>query len=153
MNGLIVTTPAFEHNGLIPVENTGYGADISPEFHLQGIAENAISIVIIMDDIGHPVKVYNHWTIWNIPVTETIHANIKYGKTVESPGGAIQGRGYGKHRYRGPKPPFNWSHHYQFIFYTLDCFLSLPATSKKAGLKRAMERHILQQAVLIGHYR
>ena len=35
MKELIVTTPAFEHEGLIPIEYTGYGADISPEFNLQ----------------------------------------------------------------------------------------------------------------------
>ena len=31
MKELIVKAPAFEHEGLIPIEHTGYGADISPE--------------------------------------------------------------------------------------------------------------------------
>lgn len=35
MNKLIVTTPAFENEGLIPKEYTGYGDDISPELHLE----------------------------------------------------------------------------------------------------------------------
>jgi len=152
-NVLVVKTPAFEHEGLIPIEHTGYGADISPELHLKNIAENAASIAIVMDDLGHPIPSYNHWIIWNIPVMETIPANIPRGETVAGLSGAIQGRGYGKHRYRGPKPPFNWSHRYQFNVYILDCVLDLPAASRKRGLLKAMEGHILQQAILVGHYR
>ena len=146
-------TPAFEHEGLIPIDYTGYGADISPELNLQNIAENTMSIAVIMDDMGHPIPAYNHWIIWNIPLTETIPAKIPHGKIVEGLPGAIQGRGYGKHRYRGPNPPFNWSHWYRFNVYTLDCMLDLPATSRKRDLLKAMDGHILQQATLVGHYR
>jgi len=150
---LIVTTPAFEHEGLIPMEYTGHGADISPELNLQNLAENAKSIAVIMDDLGHPIPEYNHWIIWNIPLTKTIPANIPQGEVVESLSGAIQGRGYGKHKYRGPKPPFNWSHRYRFTVYTLDCVLDLPASSKKRDLLKAMDGHIIQHAALFGHYR
>ena len=153
MKKLIVTTPAFEHEGLIPIKYTGRGADISPELNLQNLAEHAKSIAVIMDDLGHPIPEYNHWIIWNIPLTETIPANIPQGEVVESLSGAIQGRGYGKHRYRGPKPPFNWSHRYRFAVYTLDCVLDLPASSKKRDLLKAMDGHVLQQAALVGHYR
>ena len=45
-------TPAFEHEGLIPIEYTGYGADISPELNLQNLAENGIfSFVSKANDI------------------------------------------------------------------------------------------------------
>ena len=153
INRLVVKTTAFEHEGLIPIENTGYGADMSPELQLQNIDECAKSIAVIMDDMGHPIPAYNHWVIWNIPVMEIIPANIPPGKTVEMLSGAVQGRGYGKHKYRGPKPPFNWSHRYQFNVYTLDCILDLPASSRKKDLLNAMEGHILQQAILVGRYR
>ena len=138
---------------MIPIEYTGYGDDISPELHLCNIDERAKSITIIMDDMGHPIPAYNHWVIWNIPVRQVIPANIPRGKAVEILSGAVQGRGYGKHRYRGPKPPFNWSHNYQFNIYTLDCKLELPASSRKRDLLKAMNGHILQHAILIGHYR
>lgn len=153
MNGFVVKTPAFENEGLIPKEYTGYGDDISPELHLTGIDEAAKSIVIIMDDMGHPVPDYNHWIIWNIPVMPVIPAHIPHGKTVETLSNAVQGRGYGKHRYRGPKPPFNWSHGYRFRVFTIDCMLDLPGTSRKPALLKAMDGHVLQQAELIGHYR
>ena len=150
---LIVKTPAFDHEGLIPKQYTGYGADISPELQLSNIDERAKSLVIIMDDMGHPIGVYNHWVIWNIPVMQVIPSNIPHGKVVECLSDAIQGRGYGKHRYRGPKPPFNWSHRYQFNVFTIDCILDLPYSTRKRTLIQAMDGHILQQTALIGHYR
>jgi Raf kinase inhibitor-like YbhB/YbcL family protein len=153
MNELIVKTPAFEHEGLIPKQYTGYGADISPEIHLSNIDDRAKSIAIIMDDMGHPIPAYNHWVIWNIPVIQVIPGNIPHGKTVDVLSEAIQGRGYGKHRYRGPKPPFNWSHKYQFNVFILDCTLNLPVASRKRDLINAMDGHIIQQAILVGHYR
>jgi Raf kinase inhibitor-like YbhB/YbcL family protein len=153
MNELIVKSPAFEHEGLIPIEYTGHGDDRSPELRLSGIDEGAVSIAIFMDDLGHPIPPYNHWVIWNIPVMETIPAGIPQGEFVDSLSGAVQGRGYGKHRYRGPKPPFKWSHRYQFNVFVLNCVLDLPSSSRKSDLLKAMEGHILQQAVLIGHYR
>jgi len=153
MKELIVKTPAFEEGGLIPIQHTGYGADISPEMHLSCIDEQAKSIAVMMDDLDHPMPAYNHWIIWNIPVMNIIPANISHGEVVESLSGAVQGLGYGKHRYRGPKPPFNWSHRYQFNVFILDRSLDLPAKSRKRDLIKAMEGHILQQAALIGHYR
>lgn len=153
MEELIVKAPAFEHEGLIPKLYTGHGIDISPELHLSNINERTKSIAIIMDDMGHPIPAYNHWIIWNLPAMEIIPANIPHGKIVESLSCAVQGRGYGKHRYRGPKPPFNWSHRYQFNVYTVDCVLELSPMSKKRGLTKAMDGHILQRAILVGHYR
>ena len=153
MNDFTVKTPVFENEGLIPIQYTGYGDDISPELHLSNIDERAKSIAVTMDDMGHPIPAYNHWVIWNIPVMEIIPENIPHGKVVENLSNAVQGRGYGKHRYRGPKPPFNWSHRYQFNIFILDSMLDLPASSRKRDLIKAMDGHILQQAALIGHYR
>ena len=153
MKELVVTSPAFENEGPIPFEYTGHGTDISPELQLSGIDERATSIAITMDDVDHPRPNYNHWVIWNIPVMQVIPSNIPHGETVEELSGAVQGRGYGKHRYRGPKPPFNWSHRYQFNVFILDCKLDLPSRSGKKELLKAMEGHIIQKSEIIGHYR
>lgn len=152
MKKLIVSSPRFEDGGLIPVKYTGHGEDVSPELVLNDLSEMAESIAIIMDDMGHPIPAYNHWVIWNIPAISLIPENIPHGERVDSLG-AIQGCGYGKHRYRGPKPPFNWSHIYHFNVFSLDCRLDLPSTARKKDLLAAMQGHILQQSVLAGHYR
>ncbi|MDR0508228.1 MAG: YbhB/YbcL family Raf kinase inhibitor-like protein [Candidatus Methanoplasma sp.] len=153
MKDLIVKPAAFENEELIPIDYTGHGADISPEIHLLNIDERAKSIAITMDDMGHLMPAYNHWLIWNIPVMEIIPKNIPHGEIVESLSGAVQGCGYGKNGYRGPKPPLNRSHRYQFNVFILDCKLDLPATSKKRDLIQAMEGHILQQNAFAGHYK
>lgn len=153
MDELIVTSSGFKPGGLIPIEYTGYGADISPELSLHELSNDAVSIAIIMNDKGHPIPAFNHWVIWNIPAASVIPGNIPHGKQVDALGGAVQGLGYGKHRYRGPKPPFRASHVYRFHVFVLDCFLDLSGASTKKGLTKAMKGHILQQAILEGHYR
>ncbi|MGI6153967.1 MAG: YbhB/YbcL family Raf kinase inhibitor-like protein [Christensenellaceae bacterium] len=149
---LTVTSPAFENDGAIPIKYTGRGEDLSPELRLSEIDPGAKSIAIIMDDVDHPLPYYNHWVIWNIPVMPVIPEAIPRGAQVATLNGAVQGRGYGKHRYRGPKPPFNWSHRYQFNVYVLDTLLDLPAKTKKNALLDAMEGHILQQGFLTGKF-
>jgi hypothetical protein len=74
---LTVTSPAFKANGTIPVDYTGNGKNSSPELHLSELDERAVSLAIIMDDIDHPLAgVYNHWLIWNLPIMDTIPAEI-----------------------------------------------------------------------------
>lgn len=152
-NHLIVTSPTFENEALIPICYTGRGEDISPELHLSPLCDGAKSLAIIMDDLDHPIPAYNHWTLWNVPVMQVIPENIPYGAHVNELNGAMQGRGYGKNRYRGPKPPFNWSHRYQFNVYALDCMLDLLSSSRKKNLLDAIQGHILQEGSLIGHFR
>lgn len=153
MEELVVSSPCFVHEGLIPLAHTGYGEDRSPELVLSGLCKDAVSIAIVMDDMGHPIPAYNHWVIWNLPATPVIPGGIPPGVQVAGWDRAVQGIGYGKHRYRGPKPPFRWSHVYHFNVFVLDSFLDLPSTARKRDLLAAMQGHILQQAVLAGHYR
>lgn len=153
MGDLVVSSPCFAQGGRIPIEHTGYGRDGSPALVLTGLCGAAVSLAIIMDDMGHPIPAYNHWVFWNIPATASIPGDIPPGERVDALGGAVQGIGYGKHRYRGPKPPFRWSHVYRFHVFALDGFLDLPGTSRKRQLIAAMQGHIVQQAMLTGHFR
>lgn len=153
MEKLIVSSPCFKSGGLIPVEYTGHGKDCSPKLILDGLSKNAVTLAVIMDDMGHPIPAYNHWVIWNIPAMPVIPGSIPHGGQVSSLGGAVQGRGYGKNKYRGPKPPLGWSHVYQFNVFALDCRVDLPPTAKKRDLLAAMQGHIIQQAALVGHYK
>lgn len=150
---LEVSSDAFAPGDWIPEMYTGRGADISPGFILDGLDEAAVSIAITLDDASHPLfPNYNHWLIWNLPVRRRIPAAIPGAKTVAALGGAVQGRAYGRHRYRGPKPPFSAVHTYVFTVYVLECRCDLPPQSRKAGLLAAMEGHILQQATLAGKF-
>lgn len=153
---LIIKCNAFEHNGLMPKKYTGRGEDISPEIALIGILPNARSIAAVMDDLDVPfIGTYNHWLIWNIPVQDIIPENIPHGITVESLGGAVQGVGYGKHGYRGPKPPafIKKPHRYQFHAYILDCQIELDSNARKKDFMQSIDGHIIQYGSIIGIYK
>ena len=153
---LIISSESFKDNGQIPKRHTGFGEDMSPSFKLDGLSSEAVSIVIIMDDLDITfIKEYNHWIIWNITPMSVIPENIPYGPVIPSLNNAKQGLGYGKNRYRGPKQPFfiRKEHKYIFKFYVLDDFLSLDSNIHKNDLINSMSRHIIQEGSIIGKYK
>jgi hypothetical protein len=150
---LSITSPSFQEGAWIPRKHSARAEDISPCLELEGISKEAKSIAITMDDASHPLfPNYNHWLVWNIPVQDTIPEAIPRGKVVESLAGAMQGRAYGKHRYKGPKPPFRTIHTYVFTVYVLDCKLDLSPKSRKGDLLQKMTGHILQKGTLWGKF-
>jgi Raf kinase inhibitor-like YbhB/YbcL family protein len=152
---LKLASKAFREGEKIPVRYTGRGEDISPELTLENIHAAAKSIAIMMDDLDIAIiGRYNHWIIWNVPICNIIPESISFGKQITEPFPAIQGIAYGKHRYRGPKPPriIKRSHRYVFTAYVLDCMCDLPPYTKKRQWLKAMESHILQQASLSGTF-
>lgn len=153
MNKFYITSDTFLDNGWMPIKCTGRGEDISPQISLHNIAQTAVSIAIIMDDLDIPVMgSYTHWVIFNIPPTDNIGENIPYGEIVPTLGNAIQGIGYGKHRYRGPKiPPFiRKRHRYVFQVYVLDTMLDLESSANKRDVLKHMKGHVLQSAKITG---
>ncbi|MFP4661708.1 MAG: YbhB/YbcL family Raf kinase inhibitor-like protein [Halanaerobiales bacterium] len=153
---LEVRSDAFQDGGKIPVRYTGNGEDLSPPLKIGKLDPGAETIAIIMDDVDHPMGVYNHWLIWNIPASfSEIPEGIPHEDVVTSLGNAVQGKsGYGgKHYYRGPKPPFNLSHKYIFKVYVLDTTLELDKNADKEELQKAIDGHILQYGTLTGIYK
>lgn len=149
---MTVTSNAFKNGDRIPVKYTGEGEDISPDLILSSVSPDAKSIAVIVDDLDVPFGPFNHWIIWNIPVTGHIPEGIPAGAVVYKLGGAIQGIGYGRNRYRGPKPPKNSSHRYKFQVYVLDTKLDLDSNSHKVDLVKKMDGHVLQYGTLTGIY-
>ncbi len=153
---LIITSKDFTDGGRIPTKNTGFGEDASPEFTLHDLDERGVSMVILMNDLDIPfMREYNHWAIWNIPAMTKIPGKIPTGETIPTLGGAIQGIGYGKHRYRGPKQPvfIKGIHRYAFHIYVLDCMLDLSAQSRMYAVLNSMKGHVLQQGTITGLYK
>ena len=146
---LQIKSPALEEGGWIPVRYTARGEDISPGFVLSGIAPEAKTLAITLDDASHPLfPNYNHWLIWNIPVLTVIPEAIPRGKCIENLSGATQGIAYGKNRYKGPKPPLRAVHTYVYTLYVLDAKISLSASSRKRAFLSAIAGHVLQKATL-----
>ena len=135
-----------------PIEYTGRGQDISPEFIIKNLSPNAKTLAVTLEDLSHPIKDFTHWVIWNIPATDRIKKNIPAGKAVPILGNARQGIGYGLHRYAGPKPPKGKKHTYRFTVYSLDCEINMSANSMKRNFLKKAERHIIQKGSIVGEF-
>lgn len=147
MEYMKLTSPAFEHQGVIPTKYTQWGEDINPQLHVSGVPEEAVSLVLIMDDPDvpddAPVDVWDHWVVFNIP-SSVAEIPEHWG---------VQGvRGIGTRQsltYSGPKPP-DREHRYFFKLYALDAILDLPEGSTKSEVEQAMQGQVIEQAELIG---
>ena len=150
---LVVECIDLKNGETIPLKYTGRGNDVSPEFILKNLSSNGKTIAIILDDIKHHIfGTYNHWVIWNIPAMDIIPGNIPEGKIVPNLGNAMQGIGYGRYKYRGPKPPKGTRHKYQYNIYVLDFELSIKNNSRKRQLFQSMEGHIIQYGFINGYF-
>ena len=129
----------------------GYGQNISPPLHWEGIPTGTQSLALICDDPDAPGGTWVHWVMWNIPAQSG-------GLAEEVPtdpnlaDGSRQGiTDFGRPGYGGPMPP-SGTHRYFFKVYALDTRLDLPARATKADLVKAMQGHILAQGELMGKY-
>lgn len=142
----------IKDSGKFAIENTGRGEDVSPEFIISNLSPDAKTLVITLEDLSHPIKNFTHWVVWNIPATDKIPKAVPYGKYVSILKGAVQGIGYGFHRYAGPKPPKGKSHKYCFTIYALNCELDLKASSTKRKVLSTASGHIIQQGKTYGYF-
>lgn len=150
MENLHFTIPGLHEGERFPLEYTGRGEDLSPEFQLYGIPQGAKTLAITLDDMSLSTDGFSHWVIWNLPVKGTIPAEIPAGARLREMGNAIQGIGYGRHMYAGPKPPHGSHHDYKFTVYALDTVLNIDQNSGRDDFLRAAKGHILQQSSITG---
>ncbi|MGN0167054.1 MAG: YbhB/YbcL family Raf kinase inhibitor-like protein [Acetatifactor sp.] len=153
MEELVINSTQFERNDWIPDCCAGYGEDKSPELHVEGIPAGTVTLAIVMDDLDHPIQPgFNHWVAWNIPPVHVIPGGLPKGAVVEEPIHMEQGIAYGKHCYRGPKPPFNWNHRYKITIYALSKNLQLNSETRRDELYEAIADSILAKGELTGKY-
>ena len=84
-----------------------------------------------------------------MPAADRIEKSIPVGKTVAVLGNALQGEGYGLHRYAGPKPPKEKTHTYRFTIYALDCKIDISANSMKRNFLKKAGKHIIQKGSIV----
>lgn len=137
----------FKDGNMIPIEYTGYGKNISPKFTIKNLSPNAKSLVIILEDLSHPIKNFTHWIAWNIKADSIIPENVSSMDNVR------QGIAYGFHKYAGAKPPKFQKYNYRYSIYSLDTFLELSSNIMKKKLLKEMNGHILQKGTITGYYK
>ena len=140
---LLVTSPVFANNKIIPSTYTCIGSNINPAITITDIPVGTKSLALIVDHPDGPDGPFAHWVMWNIPVKGKIDTN-------SAPG--VQGKnGKGENKYLGPT--LSGAHHYNFKIYALDTILNLPPSSDKNALLEAMDKHIIASGGLIGLFK
>jgi len=141
-----LTSPAFQHNQLIPAKYTCDGDNVNPPLHLSNVPADTKSLALIVDDLDAPMGTWTHWTWWNASphTTEIAEHSV--------PPGAVQGAtSFGTPGYGGPCPP-SGTHRYHFRLYALNDIISLPATATVDQLNEAIAGHIIEHVDLVGLY-
>ena len=140
MTGVTLTSPAFDGGDSIP-DRYGYTEeDVNPPLSVDGMPEEAVSLLLLVDDpdavepAGH---IWDHWLMWDVsPDRETIPEDW-------SPESATEGQNdYGEQGYGGPNPP-DREHAYRFRLYALDTELGLSAAATPDDVADAVTGPIL----------
>lgn len=152
---MILRSDAFTHEGEIPRTFTCEGDDISPPLAWSGVADNARSLVLIVDDPDAPdpeapKMTWVHWVLYNLP-PRIEHLPMAVNIDEYSPESAEGVNDWRRTGYGGPCPPVG-RHRYFHKLYALDAVLEGLDKPTKNELLKAMEGHILDQAELMGTY-
>jgi len=131
----------FANRNYIPAGYTCNGRNVNPELRISGVPKKAESLALIMSDPDPAFGTFDHWVMWNIPLTDKIKEN--------SAPGTVGRNSRKENKYTGPCPP-SGVHEYHFTLYALDTKLSLSDTSGKINLLNAMKGHIIAETELVG---
>lgn len=148
-----LSSQEFEDGEEIPAEYTCDGKDVSPPLSVDEVPSETEVLALVVDDPDAPGGVFDHWMVWNISndISE-ISEGVSAENSVESLGGALQGRNdFGEIGYRGPCPP-GGTHRYRFKLYALDSELGLDPGKTKGALEEEMEDKILAEDQIVGVY-
>ena len=159
---ITVTSSIFDHHGMVPEENSAYGANTSVDLSWSNLPAGTQSLALIRDDpkvveIGMMETPFVHWIVYNIPASASgIPGGLSSEAEPNASGlaGMINGNnGLGRPGYFGPRPPANGQlHQYDFRIYALDADLDLDSGLNKDQLLEAIEGHVLGTGMLMGHY-
>lgn len=130
----------------IPKVYTCDGDDLFIPLVINESPKETKSFALIIDDPDAPNGDFVHFIAWNIDPN-----NIQIMSDRNLNPEAVGTNGADEHGWISPCPP-SGTHHYHFKVYALDMILTLPTTSKKDDLLKAMETHVLDQGELVAKY-
>jgi hypothetical protein len=140
-----VRSAQFKNTGSIPYRYTCDGEDVSPPLTFNDIADEAVTLALLVEDPDAPSGTWDHWIVYNIPASTH---EVKEGEEPQGVGGV---NSWGRIGYGGPCPP-SGEHRYIFSLFALNDVLDLPVGASKDSLLDAMEGKIIDQATLVGRY-
>ena len=146
---LKVTSATLTADGYIPLINTGYGKNISPQVSWSKGPAGTQSYLLIMEDAtaGMDRKGVLHWLAFNIPAGVT---SLEEGIT-KLPDGMLLGAGQrGDLVYQGPHTPAGYTFHYAIQIFALDKKLDLQTGASRENVWEAMNGHVLAKGDVVG---
>ena len=140
---LVVSSPEFIEDGLIPAKYTCQAEGVSPALVIDNVPEGTHSMVVIAEDPDAPSGTVTHWVLYDILPGNSIEENTDEGvKGINSKG---------KMGYLPICPP-NGIHRYFFHVLALDSGIDLRPGADRSKVEKAMEGHILATGTLMGRY-
>jgi Raf kinase inhibitor-like YbhB/YbcL family protein len=152
---LELSSTAFKNQGAIPALYTSDGKDVSPPLAWKGAPAGTKSFALVVDDPDAtdpkaPKMTWVHWVLFDLPAAATSLPEAVAPKDL--PKGTHEGvNDWKRTGWGGPSPPIG-RHRYFFKLYALDTVLPDGKSVNKAQLEKAMEKHILEKAELVGTY-
>jgi Raf kinase inhibitor-like YbhB/YbcL family protein len=142
----VLSSEAFAHGDTIPRRNTCEGEDVSPALSWSDPPAGTRALALVVDDPDAPVGTFTHWLAWNI---DPLSGGLAEG---EAP--PVEGRNdFRTAGWRGPcPPPGHGVHRYFFRLHALDAELDVGGRAGRRELDRALCRHVLATAELMGRY-
>jgi len=140
---LIISSPEFIEEGLIPIKFTCKGEGFNPTLVIDGVPEGTQSMVLIMEDTDTAQGTFTHWVVFDIQPAGSISENSGQGVS------GLNSRG--EMGYTPPCPP-SGIHRYFFHVFALDRGLDLRPGSERAAVEEAMGPHTLARGTLMGRF-
>jgi hypothetical protein len=146
-----LTSNAFKEGAVIPDRHSKKGGNISPALAWTDVPNEAVSLVLIVDDPDAPSGLFTHWIVYGI-APSTGEMAERQSDSGGLSNGARQGvNGFGETGYGGPQPP-SGTHRYFFHLYALDTDTDIPPGLTRQEIDGAIEGHVIGEAKLMGKY-
>jgi len=146
-----LSSPAFQDGGPIPEEYGYTERNVNPSLEISDAPSETEALVLVVDDpdaVEPAGKIWIHWLVWNVDPTRK---RIPEEWSTET-ASAVEGENdYGEVGYGGPNPP-DREHTYRFRLFALDDELDVGAGGSLDELERAMDGHVVDEALYEGTY-
>jgi Raf kinase inhibitor-like YbhB/YbcL family protein len=144
--GLALSSSAFAPNGLMPVELSCDGTNVSPSLEWTGVPDGAVELAVTVTD--PEAKGFVHWVLAGLP------ASVRALAPGAVPEGAAEAtNGKGTTGWTGPCPPAGPAHHYVFTLYALSAASGVTDGMAAAeAIVKITSAPVLATANLVGQY-
>jgi len=145
---LTLRSSAFPSRGLIPINYSCAGANISPPLSWHGVAPlGTQSWAIVMKDVDVTSTPWVQWSVTGIPVqTRSTAAD-------QAPQGSVTNRASnGTHGFVGVCPPQGKIHRYEFTVFAMSKPVTFSASTKAPQSLDAIKRASVGSVTLTGRF-